>query len=133
MNGYTKPYFTDETGRLFRDETGNLDNFDVIPFEVEFGPNNFGEDNRKSYVTVLASSEAARGMILQYSLDRGQYQTLGQMTDATSKFPFDTRMDFPEGEDISYKVVHSDSGDAPIFNGVSTVYTIQERILNEGI
>jgi hypothetical protein len=23
MNGYTKPYFTDETGRLFRDETGN--------------------------------------------------------------------------------------------------------------
>lgn len=133
MNGYTKPYFTDETGRLFRDETGNLDNFDDIPFEVEFGRNNFNQDNRKSYVSVLADSEAAREMILQYSIDGGQYQTLGQLTDNISKFPFDTRTNFPEGGDISYKVVQSGGGDAPVFNGVSTVYTIQQRSINEGI
>jgi hypothetical protein len=49
MNGYTKPYFTDETGRLFRDETGNLDNADPIPMEIEFGRNNLGTDQLKQY------------------------------------------------------------------------------------
>lgn len=131
MNGYTKPYFTDETGRLFRDETGNLDNADIIPFEVEMGRNNFGDNNRKSYVTVLTDTDAAREAVVQYSLDGAQYQTLGQITKPVNKFPFSTRDNFPEGRDISYKIVHSDAGDPPVINGVSTTYAIQERIVNE--
>jgi hypothetical protein len=82
MNGYTKPYFTDETGRLFRDETGNLDNADPIPMEIEFGRNNFSTDQLKQYFDAI-DSENARGGIMQYSLDNGAFNTLGQTT-ATS-------------------------------------------------
>jgi hypothetical protein len=133
MNGYTKPYFTDETGRLFRDETGNLDNADVIPFEVELGRNNFGSDARKSYTAVLSDTEAAREAIIQYAVDGGAYQTLGQVTKNVNKFSFSTgNTPNVEGRDISYKLVHSDSGDPPIINGLSTTYQIQERIVDEG-
>lgn len=133
MNGYTKLYFTDDTGRLFRDETGNTDNGEVIPFEVELGRNQFGTDARKTYTAVLVDSEAAREAILQYSLDGGQYQTLGQIDKNVNKFPFSTaRQESAEARDISYKFVHSDSGSQPILNGLSTTYQIQERIVDEG-
>lgn len=134
MNGYTKPYFTDETGRLFRDETGNLDNADIIPFEVEFGRNPFGSDVDKSYLSVLTDTEAAREAIIQYSLDGGAYQTLGQVTKSVNKLPFSNNQSAPvEGRDISYKVVHSDAGDPPIINGLTTYYNVQERIVDEAI
>lgn len=133
MNGYTKPYFTDETGRLFRDETGNLDNNEVIPFEVELGRTQFIDDTKKTYLSVLTDTEAAREATLQYSVDGGPYQTLGQLTTNVNKFPFSTsQQPNVEGRDISYKFVHSDAGDPPVINGVSTRYNIQERIVNEG-
>lgn len=134
MNGYTKPYFTDDTGRLFRDETGNTDNNDVIPFEVELGRNQFVSDQNKTYTSVLVDSDSAREAVLQYSTDGEQYQTLGQVDKRVNKLVFSTaRTPNVEGRDISYKFVHSDSGDPPVLNGLSTNYQIQERIVDEGI
>lgn len=131
MNGYTKPYFTDETGRLFRDETGNLDNADPIPMEITLGRNNFGTDQRKSYSSVLVDSEKARGAILQYSLDGGRLETLGQVTENIQKLVFPQGNQLIEGRDINYKFVHNDTGDAPIFNGLSTYFNVNESIPNE--
>lgn len=131
MNGYTKPYFTDETGRLFRDETGNLDNFDTIPMEVEWGRNNFGTDQLKSFIAVLIDSEDARGGKMQYSLDNGPFNTLGQTTEPATKISFSTRGQLVEGHDVNYKFVHNDGGDAPAINGLSTNFKIQELIPNE--
>lgn len=131
MNGYTKPYFTDETGRLFRDETGNLDNFDTIPMEIEFGRNNFGTDQLKNYISMLIDSESARGGIIQYSLDNGPFNTLGQTTDVATKLSFPTNAQLNEARDINYKFVHNDGGDPPAFNGLSSYFKIQEIVVNE--
>lgn len=131
MNGYTKPYFTDETGRLFRDETGNMDNFDPIPMEIEFGRNNFGTDQLKSYLTVLIDSENARGAILQYALDAGPFNTLGQLTAPSTKISIPTRGQLVEARDINYKLVDNTQGDPTAFNGLSTYFKIQELIANE--
>lgn len=131
MNGYTKPYFTDETGRLFRDETGNLDNFDTIPMEVEFGRNNFGTDQLKLYMTVLIDSENARGAILQAALDDGPFNTLGQLTETSTKISIQTRKDVQEYRDINYKIVDNSQGDPTAVNGLSTIFKIQELISNE--
>lgn len=130
MNGYTKPYFTDETGRLFRDETGNLDNNDPIPMEIEFGRNNFGTDQLKQYITVLIDSENARGGVLQYSLDNAAFNTLGQTVGASTKISFPTIRP-QEGHDINYKFVQNDAGEPAAFNGLSTHFKIQELIVNE--
>lgn len=131
MNGYTKPYFTDETGRLFRDETGNLDNFDPIPMEIEFGRNNFGTDQLKSYISILADSENARGAILQFSLDNGPFNTLGQLTDVSTKISIPTKGQLSEAHDINYKLVDNSPGDPTAFNGLSTYFKIQELVVNE--
>lgn len=131
MNGYTKPYFTDETGRLFRDETGNLDHHDTIPMEVEWGRNNFGTDQLKLYFTIDIDSEDARGGVIQYSLDNGAFNTLGQTVTPSTKISFPTNAQLKEGHDINYKFAHNDAGDPPAINGMSTWFKIQELIVNE--
>ena len=131
MNGYTKPYFTDETGRLFRDETTNTDNGESIPMEIEIGRSNFGTDQRKVYSSVLVDSEDARGMILQYSIDGGRFNTLGQITNNVEKLVFPQGGQLIEGRDINYKVVHNSSGEGPTINGMTTFYNTNESLPNE--
>lgn len=131
MHGYTKPYFTDETGRLFRDETGNLDNADTIPFEVELGRNNFGTDQKKIYASVLADSENAQTASIQYALDGGAFKPLGQITGEVEKLVFKQGGQLVEGRDINYKIVHNDAGSAPAINGLTTYYGVSEAIPNE--
>lgn len=134
MNGYTKPYFTDETGRLFRDETGNTDAGSIIPMEVQLGRNQFGTDQIKTYGAVLVDSEAARNGVLQYSVEGAQFLTLGEVDKKVTKMTFSTaRQPDVAGRDIDFKFVHSDGGDPPALNGISTIYQVQERIVNEAI
>lgn len=130
MNGYTKPYFTDETGRLFRDETGNLDNFDPIPMEIEIGRDNLGTDQLKRFISVLVDSENARGAVLQYAIDGGNFQTLGQITDNVQKMIFPQNDQQIEGRDVDYKIVHNDVGDPPIINGLTTYTSFAELVVN---
>ena len=131
MNGYTKPYFTDETGRLFRDETTNTDNGESIPMEIEIGRSNFGTDQRKVYSSVLVDSEDARGALIQYSVDGGPFKTLGQVTQNVEKINYPQKNQLIEGRDINYKIVHNDRGAPPVINGLSTYYAITEVIPNE--
>lgn len=131
MNGYTKPYFTDETGRLFRDETGNLDNFDPIPFEIEIGRDNLGTDQKKRYMSVLVDSENARGATLHYSLDGGSFNVLGQITDPVSQFIFPQAGQIKVSRDINFKIVHNDSGDPPVINGLTVYMSMEEMFVSE--
>lgn len=131
MHGYTKPYFTDETGRLFRDETGHLDNEDTIPMTIELGRDNFGTNERKSYQTAVIDSEAARGAIIQYSIDGGEFQTLGQVTNLVTVLPFPARGQQITGRDINYRVVHNQKGSQAIINGINTYFNSIEGMPNE--
>jgi hypothetical protein len=133
MHGYTKPYFTDETGRLFRDETGNLDNIDPIPMAIELGRNNFGSDQKKNYHSVLVDSENARGAALQYSIDGGNFETLGEIDENVQKMIFPQRGNLIEGRDINYKIVHNSKGNPTVVNGLTSFYSITEGIPNETI
>lgn len=119
MNGYTKPYFIDETGRLFRDETGNLDHQDTIPFEVEIGRDNFGTSHIKQYTGVYVDSERARLATVSIQIDNGEWSTIGQLEKDVQllKIPFGT-----EGRDINYFISHNDNSDGPIIDGLDTYY-----------
>ena len=130
MNGYTKPYFTDDTGRLFRDETTNTDNGEPIPMEIEIGRSNLGTDQAKRFLSVLVDSESAQGASLQYSLDGGRFETLGQLTQNVQKLLFPQGGQLVEGRDIDYKLVHNDTGEPPIFNGLTTYTTFSEVVIN---
>ena len=125
MNGYLKPYFLDETGRLFRDDTGNLDHQDTIPFEVELGRNNMGTPLKKNFTSVLVQSEKAKGALLQAQVDNGQWQDLGQIVEDMQPF----RIGNLKGRDINYKVTYNNQGDGPIVDGITTYFSMEETKL----
>lgn len=130
MNGYTKPYFTDETGRLFRDETTNTDNGDSIPMTVEWGRNNLGTDQLKRFMSALIDSENARGATLKYSIDSGPFITLCMITDNVQRVLFPVGGQQVEGRDIDYKITHNDAGEPPMINGISTYTTFAELVVD---
>lgn len=123
MNGYTKPYFIDETGRLWRDETGNVDGPDTIPFEVQMGRNNQGSGLKKNYVGCIVETERARGANVMVSLDGGQFKNVGQIMHDVEEIIFPG--DF-YGRDIDYKLIHNEDSDAPIFDGVTNYFSMEE-------
>lgn len=124
MHGYTKPYFLDDTGLLFRDETGDLDHNDTIPMEIELGRDHLNTEQKKQFVGVYIESENARTALLSYSLDGGNFKSLCQLDALTKRQQFGDR---PEGTDINYKITHNDSGERPVLNGPTTFYTVTEQ------
>lgn len=124
MHGYKKPYFIDETGRMFRDETGNLDHHDNIPFEVEWGRDNFGTELVKSYHSVTTDADRMESAVLHYSLDGKQFTNLGQLTEKIQSFNFPYGI---SGNDINYKYTHNDDGPGPILNGQQTFWSSMEN------
>lgn len=131
MNGYTKPYFTDDTGRLFRDETTNTDNGAPIPMDIELGRNNLGTDQTKRFTSALIDSENARGALVLYSIDDGPFKTLGQVTDNIQKLLFPKNNQLIEGRDVNFKFTHNDTGDPPVINGITTYFNLAEMTVSE--
>lgn len=131
MNGYTKPYFTDNNGYLFRGETGLTDFGASIPMIVEFGRNNLGTEQSKAYLSVQIDSENARGGIIQYSLDGGDFQTLGQIKDDVETLVFPQKAQLVQSRDIDFQFVHNDYGDPPVLNGITVWFNVVETIVNE--
>lgn len=132
MNGYTKPYFTDENGYLFRDETGLTDAGNSIPMMVEFGRTNCGTEQKKTFSAMQIDSERARTGIVMYQLDGGDWQTLCQ-TDQDIKsvnFP-QGKNTIAQGRDINLRFTHNSMGDPPFFNGWTVYLNLLESIVNE--
>lgn len=120
MHGYKKPYFIDDTGRLFRDETGNLDHVDTIPFEVELGRDNFGVTLRKSYHSYTVDSDQCQGVQVLASVDGGEFKYLGQLVRRISEFVFKYGL---EGYDVNYKFTLNDNTYPPIINSDTTYWS----------
>lgn len=123
MNGYTKPYFQDETGRVFRDETGNLDNADQIPFEIETGRSDFGTPTEKNYTGCIILSEKAKGALVLVSRDNGNWVDVGQVTQDIQEFRFPAEF---RGRDINYRISYNNQGDGPSVDGITTYFSSGE-------
>jgi len=123
MHGYTKPYFQDETGRLFRDETTHKDHNRLIPFEVETGRNHLNSSSVKSFVKCVVYSTDARGAYVTASIDGGAFLPVGQITKSVQELEFKNP---PLGRDINYKFTHNSDSGPPIIDGVDTHFASQE-------
>lgn len=130
MNGYTKPYFTDENGYLFRDETGLTDAGNSIPMLLEFGRTNCGTEQAKVFTATLVDSERTRTGLMQYQLDGGNWSTLGQLKDEIETLVFPGK-DRQVGHDINLRFTHNSVGDPPYFNGWTCYFNNVEALVNE--
>lgn len=131
MNGFTKPYFTDENGYLFRDETGLTDAGNSIPMMVEFGRTNCGTENAKTFASLLIDSERTRTGIMQYKLDNSNWETLGQITDEVGQLNFPAKDIVKLGHDINLRFTHNNTGDPPFFNGFTIYFNMKQSLVNE--
>ncbi len=133
MNGYRKPYFTDENGYLFRDETGLTDAGNSIPMILESGRTNCGIEQRKTWGALQVDSENARGAIIQVSFDGGDWKTFPnwQLKDNIQTLNFPQKGQLLASRDIDVRIVHNDYGDPPAVNGFTVYFALSESIVNE--
>lgn len=131
MNGYTKPYFTDENGLLFRDETGLNDAGNSIPMMLEFGRTNCGTEQEKIFESMLIDSERTRSGIVQYQMDAGNWETLGQIIEPIGELMFSQVDEKKKGHDINLRFTHNTLGDPPFFNGWTVYFNSIQSLVNE--
>lgn len=133
MNGYRKPYFTDENGYLFRDETGFTDAGLSIPMIIDTGRTNCGTEQEKAWGAIQVDSENSRGAIVQISLDGGDWHTYPgwQLTNNIETLNFPQRDALIKSRDIDVRLVHNDYGDPPAVNGFTIYFALAESIVNE--
>jgi len=131
MNGYTKPYFTDENGYMFRDETGLTDAGNPIPMMLEFGRTNCGTEQEKIFEAALVNSERCRTGLIQYQLDGRNWETLGQLTADVQELNFTLSEEKKTGHDINLRFTHNSASDPPFFNGFTVYFNLVQSIVNE--
>jgi hypothetical protein len=99
---------------------------------VEFGRTNCGTEQQKIFDAVQIDSERTRTGLMQYSLDGGDWRTLGQidMDITTMVFP-QKKPELKTGHDINLRFVHNNAGDPPFFNGWTLYFDNYEAIVGE--
>lgn len=127
MNGYTKPYFADDTGKVMRDETTNTDAGDTIPFEVEVGRNNFGTEQVKNLIGCYVETQGARGAQILLAVEGGQYQVVGEINTNNQQVVYPGTL--KTGRDVSIKIAHNNAADRPVLVGISNYFSQLESIL----
>lgn len=132
MNGYTKPYFTDNFGNVFRDETTFADAGNGIPMFVEFGRTNCGTEQKKTFSALQVDSERARTGVIQYQVDAGNWYTLGELTQDIETLVFPSGQNkIAQGRDINLRFSANGTGDPDYFNGWTIYFSVVEELVNE--
>lgn len=119
MHGLEKIYFGDETGRVFRGDTGNTDNGKSIPFLVETKRvHQDRPEERKKYRRLYVYTKNGQNAIASISLDGKDFTTVGQLNKNFTVIELGDR----EGNDISLRVTQNDKGEACWLLGWSVIW-----------
>ena len=68
---------------------------------------------------------------MQYRLDAGDWQTLGQITETIGELGFPGKDQKKIGHDINLRFTHNNVGDAPYFNGYTIYFNVVQSLVNE--
>jgi hypothetical protein len=133
FTGVLKPYFFAENGKMYIDETGNLDDDQAIPMEAGTGRDMFGSEQIKKYDGMLIYSENANGYKVMAAVDGGSMKTIGRIDRKVCymKFPENGDNVLPEGTSFDWQIVGSIEGDAPKVEGAVVYYTPREDLPSE--
>ena len=119
MHGLEKPYFGDDTGRFYRDETGLTDNGKPIHFLIETKRYHLGlpeetKTMRRAYIHTQDGHQAIVTVIVD-----------GKDTDIKAQLDKNiTSVDLGDiqGRDIAFRVTQNNGGEPVVYIGVSIVW-----------
>lgn len=131
--GELKPYFFSNNGKLYVDETGNLDDDKAIPMEAGTGPDMFGSEQIKKFTGMLIFSDAANGSKVMASVDGKQMKTIGRIDRKVCYMAFPENGDnkLERGVAFDWQIVSALEGDPPKVEGAVVYYTPEEDIPSE--
>jgi hypothetical protein len=130
--GHLKPYFLCDDGKLYIDETGNLDGGKSIPFVVEYGRSGMGSWNPKRFDGILIFSQYAIGAKVMASVDGGDFRTVGQIdrNECYVQFPQNGDNKLPVGYSVNIKISDKSRGDPQIIEGIVVFPSVEESNLS---
>lgn len=128
--GMLKPYFFSGNGRLYMDETGNMDDDKTIPFRGNTGKSILGFPQRKKFYGVTMFTRNCSGLRVDASVDGGQFMTVGRIEGESCFIKFNEQGDnvLPRGIAIDWRVSGRLDGDAPAVDGAVVWYAIEEEV-----
>ena len=128
--GMLKPYFFSGNGRLYMDETGNMDDDKTIPFRGNPGKSILGFPQRKKFYGVTMFTRNCSGLRVDASVDGGQFITVGRIEGESCFIKFNEQGDnvLPRGIAIDWRVSGRLDGDAPAVDGAVVWYAIEEEV-----
>lgn len=128
--GYIKPFWFDEVGQMWVDDTGNTDNGKQISLRYAFGDDTFGIDELKSYKGIKVYSTAAVGTKVLLSIDRGEPIEVGEISGAVTVIDFSTsKKNLPKGSMVNVIFTNSSSEEAPLIEKATVYYQKEEDTL----
>lgn len=128
-DGNVRPHFFDETGQLWLDESGDMDDDKIIPLEVELGDDTFGIDERKDYVGVAIYSKNSAATRIQVSIDGSEFTDVGQIAQQVERIRF-AGLRSNTGTMINIKIVNSSSNDPVEIHKMVVYYNRAEDTFN---
>ncbi len=118
-------YFQDDTGRLLRDDYGNLDLTATIPWEFNFGKDNLGIDEKKDFVGCTIYSDNWQSIQVSISIGGSEFKNIGELTGPVTKLKIPDTMP-RQGIDIDYQFSHNGPSNPPDVLGISTHFSQME-------
>ena len=120
-----KVYFLDDTGKLFKDDEGNLDDSDTIPLLIRFGRNHSGTLKSKTYSGWYFFGSNLAGASLRCYLD-GKLDPieLGELRGNISEIKVGNKP--VHGRYIDLELTINSKGDAPVVEGYEQYFSVQE-------
>jgi len=127
MHGYEKVYCGDDTGRVFRMDTGMSDHNKPIPFILEtkrFNQNS--PENVKTYRRAYVYTKNGMMANISYSVDGKEWVTVGRLNKSLSV----VNLGEARGNDIAFRISQNDIGEGVSILGLSLSY-VEGELINE--
>ncbi len=129
-----KPFFVSDDGRLFQDDTGDLDDDKAIRFEAVLGKTNYGIENDKRYLGAYIYSRNAIGLKISLAVDNEDAVLVGEIARNYGQldYPVNDNIRALQGSTATIKILGALKGPAPHIEAFNDIYTMVQEINGHG-
>lgn len=135
-SGAVRPYLYSDDGKIYIDETGNMDGADtngangtVIPFKLGLGRTHLNTQKVKKFVGVYIYSQDCAGALVKVAVAGGQPIPVGQIEyrEQYIEFPEQGENVLPRGRTAELFIDDASRGKPQAIEGLIWAYTVEEE------
>lgn len=129
ISGKNRMYALTDTMTIYREDEGNNDAGDVIPFMVQYGQRDYGTSFSKGLKGLFVIGSSISGANIQVARPpknvKTEFSTIGQLTEPVTKIAIgDTRN--LNDHSFNVRISHASDGEAQVIDVLDMHYELQE-------